>query len=93
MLKMWIRTFGMILIGTLIGGAVLYGIGLFAGVPLTYRMATGLSFVGSYFSAINQKNTDDASLSAEGALTFIMTCGIVSIAVGLMHFGFRLFGA
>lgn len=94
MLKFWINTFAMILIGTLIGGAVLYGISMFAGLPLNYRMACGVSFIGTYFSAINTSREDPEKIDLlESSVHFLVSCGIVSIAVLLMHFGFKFFGA
>ena len=92
MFKFWVHTFALILIGTLIGGLVLRGISAFAGLPLTYRMACGVSLIGTYFSAINHKKAEEVDIF-ESSLHFFMACGIMSIAVLLAHFGFKFFGA
>lgn len=92
MLKFWFNTFAMILLGTLLGGVMLYGISAFAGLYVTYRMACGMSFIGTYFSTINRKPDADVDI-LESFVNYILACGIISVSVLLMHFGFKIFGA
>lgn len=91
MSKFWV--FALIFIGTLIGGVTLIGISTFAGLHITYRMACGVSLIGTYFSTINSKKDIENLDILDSFLNFLTSCGIISVVTLLMHFGFKLFGA